>query len=356
MNNKEKTYLGITLDLTEREIDVKNVSIKPKTDFAELVLMGDAHVGSDGFSEHQFVSYINWIKKNPNVRVILMGDLLEVGDLSSFTPAQTEDLNKQLKRLVSLLSPIKDQIICMLEGNHEERYYRTVRAGTSLTRIIALELGIADKVLLPESQKGQLLVLQVADQYYPIYVIHGHTSAIFNKGTQLKRIAFTSKIPLIAHGHTHQIFHDHYVYRSVSKVKGKFYESIFEQHWISTGCFVKYLGYAEQASYPMTKIGAVILRFFSKKENVMVIDDARSFYGIGTEYPNELCNPPSIADNEVLEKEKKELGIMETVLQNPLKSNKQLKSESIKYDSHGSTLSPEGVNQDIKEKKKTLRI
>ena len=280
----EKTYLGITLDLKERKLPIIEIPLKPKGDYAEVILMGDFHVGSEGFSKHQLISYTDWIKENKNVKVILMGDMLEVAELSKYTPAQQETLKEQIKTLISLLEPIKNQIICMLEGNHEERFSRVVEGAIDLTDYVALQLGIKNKVLLPGPQKGQVIVLKVKDQYYPIYVIHGNTSAIYNKGTQLKRMAFTSKLPLIAHGHTHQIFHDHYVYRGITRINNDFYESIFEQHWVSTGCFVKYLGYAEQRSYPMTKIGAPIIRLYSKKENLMVIDDARSFYGIGIEY------------------------------------------------------------------------
>lgn len=307
---KTKTYLGVTLDLMEQKLPIVEIPVKPGNDYAEVILMGDLHVGSTGFSEHQLVAYIKWIKENPNVRVILMGDLLEMAELSNYTPEQEDILDKQIEKLISYVRPIKEQIICILEGTHEERYARTMKTRKyGLSQLIASNLHIEDKVLLPGPQKGQLVVLKVHNQYYPVYVIHGHTSAIFNKGTQLKRMAFTTKVPLLAHGHTHQIFHDHYVYRGVTKVNGNFYESIFEQHWLATGCFVKYLGYAEQASYPMTKIGAPIIRLFTKKENLMVIDDARAFYKIGMEYPNELCNPPSEADNEVLRRLKEELKI-----------------------------------------------
>ena len=314
----EKTYLGVALDLKEHKLIVIELPIKVKEDFAELILMGDFHVGSDGFSEHQLVAYIKWIKDNPHVRVILMGDMLEVGELSGYTQAQRDNCKVQLEKLISYLKPIKNQIICILEGNHEERFTRAIDSMYTLSEIVASELGIKDKVILPGSQKGAVIVLKVTNQYYPIYVIHGNTGAIINKGTQLKRMAFTTKVPLIAHGHTHQIYHDHYVYRGVTKINNEFYVSIYEQHWVATGCFVKYLGYAEQRSYPMTKIGAPIIRFYTKKENLMVIDDARSFYKIGMEYPDEQSNPPSEADNNVLQELKRKLKIKIEVLKESL--------------------------------------
>lgn len=284
---KIRSYPGVTLDLKERKLPIVKLPLKPNEVWGEVVFMGDFHVGSDGFSENQLKAYLEWIKNNPHIRVVLMGDLVEVGDLSGFLQSQQEDFKRQIARLVKLLEPIKDQIICILEGNHEERYAREVKNAIEFSHYLALELGIANRVLKPGPQKGQMLVLQVNNQFYPVYAIHGSTSAIYNKGTQLKRMAFSTKLPLIVHGHTHQIYHDHYIYRTVNQIGTEFYESVFEQHWLVSGCFVKYLGYAEQKSYPMSKIGAPIVRFFGKEQGMMIITDALFFYGIGKRHTEE---------------------------------------------------------------------
>lgn len=287
-----RSYPGVILDLKEKKLPVIDLPLKPGTKYAEVIFMGDFHVGSDGFSEHQLLAYINWIKSNPHVRVVLMGDLVEVGDLSRYLPAQQENFKRQIRRLIEFLHPIKDQIICILEGNHEERYAREVKNAIQFSHYLALELGIAKKVLKPGPQKGQMMVFKVKDQYYSVYAIHGSTGAIFHKGTQLRRMAFGTKCALIAHGHTHSIYHDHYIYRSVNRVDKDFYESIFEQHWLVTGCFVKYLGYAEQKSYPMTKIGAPIVRFSGEEQGMMIITDALFFYGIGRQGNRESPSGP----------------------------------------------------------------
>lgn len=276
-----RSYPGITLDLKEKEIPIIELMFKAGENYGEVIFMGDFHIGSEGFSEHQLLAYINWIKEKPHVKVVLMGDLVEVAELSQYLPAQQEDFKKQIQRLVALLEPIKDQIVCILEGNHEERYAREVKGAIDFSEYLALELGIKKTTLRPGPQKGQMMVFKIGNQYYPTYAIHGCTSAIMNKGTQLKRMAFTTQVPLICHGHTHQIFHDHYIYRVANQLDDKFYESIFEQHWLATGCFVKYLGYAEQKSYPMSKIGAPIVRFDGKDQGMMIITDALFFFGIG---------------------------------------------------------------------------
>jgi len=282
-----KSFPGLALDLTEKELPIIELGLVSGKKYGMIALMGDFHIGSDGFSERQLKAYIKWLKKRPEVKVILMGDMLEVGDLSNYLEAQQESFKKQVEKCVKILAPIKNQIICILEGNHEERYAKQVRNAIQLSRYIALELGIADKVLLPGPQRGQLLILRVKDKkkenYYPLYVIHGSTGAIVNSATQLKRMAFVTKAPLIAHGHIHKIFHELYQYRTVTQVDKNFYESIYQQHWLTTGCFTKYLGYAEAKSYPMTKIGAPFARFYLHFNAIEIIDDVRAAYGIGTE-------------------------------------------------------------------------
>ena len=280
-----KSYPGLPLDLTERKLPTIELDPVPGKKYGMIALLGDLHIGSDGFSENQLRAYIKWLEDHPQVKVVLMGDLLEIGDLSVYLEAQQETFKQQVTRCINLLDPIREQIVCILEGNHEERYAKQVRNAIQLSRYIALELGISKKTLLPGPQRGQLMVFEVKDpketKYYPIYVIHGSTGAIVSSATQLKRMAFTTKVPLIAHGHIHKIFHELYQYRSVTEIDGAFYESIYQQHWLSTGSFTKYLGYSEAKSYPITKIGAPFVRFYSNFYAIEIIDDVRAAYGIG---------------------------------------------------------------------------
>lgn len=294
-----RSYPGISLDIAEKELPVFKISELPGKNYGEIFFMGDFHIGSAGFAERQLLSYLEHIKNNPENKIILMGDLVEVGDLSRYLPEQQESFRKQLARCISYLEPIKDQILIILEGNHEERYAKEVKNAVNLSRYIALELGIHKKVLLPGPQKGQLAVIQLKDQFYPIYVIHGSTGAIYTANTQLKRMAFRTKVPLVAHGHIHKFYTESYVFESVTQFDNKFYQSIYEQLWLTTGAFVKDLGYAERKSYPLTKIGAPAVRFY-RDFNAMSIGFGRDLYQIGM--------------NETTSKElKKRLGISEEI-------------------------------------------
>jgi len=290
-----RSYPGISLDMAENELPIFDIPVVPGKKYSELFFVGDLHIGSIGFAERQFLSYVNFIKKNPSRRVILMGDLVEVGDLSRYLPEQRESFKYQLQRCITYLEPIKDQILIILEGNHEERYAKEAKQAINLSRYIALELGIHKTVKLPGPQKGQLCIIKAGDQYYPIYVIHGSTGAIYQAATQLKRMAFRTKVPLVAHGHIHKYYTESYVFESVTQFDDKFYKAIYEQIWLTTGAFVKDLGYAEQKSYPLTKIGAPAGRFF-RTYNAISIGFGRDLYQIGL-------------DGKSVKELKKELGI-----------------------------------------------
>jgi ribosomal protein S27AE len=103
-------------------------------------------------------------------------------------------------------------------------------------------------------------------KYYPIYIHHSSTSATINLESQFRRTAKNYKVPLIAHGHTHRIFWKDNTSFSVSYINGDFYRSILRQYWLSTGCFIKYAGYAEARSMGPPDIKAPLVRFHFSKD------------------------------------------------------------------------------------------
>jgi len=274
---------GITLDEMEAEIPVIELKPKKGCTYGEIVFMGDFHIGSGYFSERQYLEYVKYIKEHPNVKVVLMGDYVEMAALSRYGASEKQLVAMQLTEVIRLLEPIKDRIIVLLEGNHEERFWKATKGTDCLTEIIAAKLGI--KPLLPGPERGQLFVVHIKqkefEQFYPVYAIHGYTSATIRKETQLKKIFENLRTALIAHAHIHQIYKDHKTYYAVRRVGNSFYLTCHEQHWLTTGCFVKRLGYAEKRSYPITKIGAPIVRFYWDKEAIEIIDDPRVTYNIG---------------------------------------------------------------------------
>jgi len=275
---------GVVLDEKESEIPVIELKKKKGTNYAEICFIGDFHLGSGNFSLSQYLEYINFILKHSETKIVLMGDLIEMGSLSTYGASEEKVGALQLLDVVRLLEPIKDRIILMLEGNHEERFWRATKGTDSISKSIADALRI--KPLLPGPERGQLFVVKVGSQKYSIYAIHGVSGSTINKSTQLSKMFGNLHTSLAVHGHNHQIFKDHRTFYGIREINGKYYTSVHEQHWLTTGCFVKNLGYAERRSMPVTKIGAPFVRFYADREALEVIDDPRITYGIGDAKPS----------------------------------------------------------------------
>lgn len=270
---------GVVLDPKEAEIPVVELRPLPRKPYGEIVFLGDFHLGSGLFALNQYLQYVDYIIKHPEVKVVLMGDLIEMGSLSPYGASEEKVGAIQLVDIVKLLEPIKDRILVILEGNHEERFWRATKGTDSISKSIADALGI--KPLLPGPERGQLFMVKIGEQYYSVYAIHGSTGAVAYKASQLVKIFANLHTSLAVHGHNHQIFKDHRTFYGVRREGDKFYLTVHEQYWLTTGCFVKNLGYAEAKSLPATKIGAPIVRFYVNREAIEIIDDPRITYGIG---------------------------------------------------------------------------
>jgi len=271
---------GVVLDPKESEIPVVELKPRKGKNYGEICFMGDFHIGSGNFSLNQYLEYISYILEHPEIKVALMGDYVEMGALSPFGASEEKVGAIQLLDVVKLLEPIKDRIILLLEGNHEERFWRATKGTDTITRSIADALQI--KPLLPGPERGQLFIVRIGKQAYSVYAIHGSTGAVAYKASQLSKIFANIHTSLAVHAHNHQIFKDHRAFYTVREIDGRYYLAVSEQHWLTTGCFVKNLGYAEAKSMPVTKIGAPFVRFYADREAIEIIDDPRITYGIGT--------------------------------------------------------------------------
>ena len=288
---------GIELDPCEKELPIVEVNTLRNQNFAEVIFMGDFHIGSGYFSSKQFEAYRDFILKEPERKVVLMGDLLDLSGLSRWIAQEKQAGYIQAAQLIDLLEPIKDRIIVSVEGNHEKRFYNSTKGTASISDLIFPKLGI--KPLMPRlkqrwnnqlvettiPQKGQMFILRAKKgkefQDYSVYVIHGTGAAQSQIFTYLKKHYLNNPtFSLLAMGHLHRIATQHRVNRQIRWINGKYYLMMTEQRWLITGSFVKYLPYAEEKGYPLTKIGAPVVRFYVNK-NEMEVVDARARYDVG---------------------------------------------------------------------------
>lgn len=128
-----------------QEITPIKVKLKTEENNIKLYVLSDVHIGSAECDLELFKETIDFIKNTPNMYVILLGDILDTALKNSKTDIYSETLTISdcQKLAVELLSPIKDKIIAMTPGNHENRVWREV--GVDLSLWLAEKLGIQDK-------------------------------------------------------------------------------------------------------------------------------------------------------------------------------------------------------------------
>ena len=107
----------------------------------QLALLFDVHYGHSAHKRQKLLSYIQWIKDNPNVYAVIGGDLMEnaIDDGRGMTYDQDKQPRTQFEDMVHLLAPIAHKILLAIPGNHEERTYKktgfeVMEALASITR------------------------------------------------------------------------------------------------------------------------------------------------------------------------------------------------------------------------------
>lgn len=238
---------------------------KPNEDYAEVVFIGDIHLGSPQFDKKRFESMLDYCIKN-NLYVFLMGDLLEIGTKGSIGAGvyeQEYNGQSQYEKMVDYLKPLADKklILGLLSGNHEERVYKDT--GIDITKAMSRELKV--KYLANACWN----YFRVGKQTYSMYSLHGRTGSKFD-GTALlalERISASFFCDLIVMGHTHKCINSIVVNQMVRN--GVVVEH--KKHLLITGSYVKYDGgYAQTAGMPISKLGSPKVKFYSSKKDILI--------------------------------------------------------------------------------------
>jgi hypothetical protein len=176
----------------------------------ELHAFADEHIGDDNCDLDRLKARIAHVANTPNAYCVLNGDILDYASRSSIGDIETREFNimGQLEKAVELFSPIKDKILAITNGNHENRAYR--KEGLDISKLVAMQLGIGDLY----SPTSALLFLRFGkmsshDNFrrvlYTIYCNHGSGGGR-KEGAKAIRLADMSSIvdaDIYIHSHTH---------------------------------------------------------------------------------------------------------------------------------------------------------
>jgi hypothetical protein len=230
-----------------------------------LIPLGDVHVGSLDFDKDKFEETVKWIKQNKDVRVVLMGDLIDAGLRDSVGGGNFDNditPEDQIDYVVDILKPIKNQIWCMLTGNHEER----VRQKTSIdvSKLIAKALDV--KYVGPSC----FIKAKIGDINYIIYALHGSSGSLTPSGklnAVLKSGGFTNS-DLTIMGHVHELMNHTTEYFRVDIGNKMIIKD--KRHYVLTGHFLKYGGYAQHKNMAPGKSGVANIRLNNKVKDIHI--------------------------------------------------------------------------------------
>ena len=183
----------------------------------ELHIFADEHVGDEHCDIKRLIQRIEYVKNTPSAYCILNGDILDNATKTSIGDTYMQEFNpmEQLQKAVDLFSPIKDKILCITHGNHENRTYK--KEGINLSALIARQLGISERYTptaaviflrfgeVPRRAKETNGSGNVRKICYTLYVLHGSGGGR-KEGAKAIRLADMASIidtDIYIHSHTH---------------------------------------------------------------------------------------------------------------------------------------------------------
>ena len=230
----------------------------------EIIGLGDVHYGSKEHNAKLFDETIEKIKTQENLYCILLGDLIEcvtkesVGDIYG----QIGTPQTQADNIIKKLMPIKDKILAMTSGNHENRVARVT--AFDLSHYIAWGLGIEDKYIKDSFvlfvKFGKSASRENKKKVFSIFVCHGFSGSTkkpskLKKLVELKELVTGCDVYIMGHVHDYiNTYEDVFIVDAQNcKVKSK--TSCF----VSQGAFLDFGGYGYEKGYkPLAKRHGII--------------------------------------------------------------------------------------------------
>lgn len=224
-------------------------------DSIELHALADFHIG-DGMCDFKAIqAQLEHVQSTPNAYCVLNGDLMDTAIASSIGDTYGANLQpmEQLKHCVKLFGPLKDKILCITSGNHENRTYKS--DGIDITALMASQLGIPERY----TETTGLLFIRFGEELkhrrrmcYTAYVTHGAGGGK-KEGGKINRLADLAGIvdaDIYIHSHTHlpAAFKESFYRTDTQNSTAQMVTKLF----VNTSAALLYGGYGDRAGYKPT--------------------------------------------------------------------------------------------------------
>ncbi|KKN27719.1 hypothetical protein LCGC14_0861430 [marine sediment metagenome] len=242
-----------------------------------ILILSDLHYGNPFCSVKHFDRTLKFIHDTPNCYALCNGDLCEStiksskGDIFSQVGTPQDQRDWVIERLL----PIKDKILGMTTGNHEERIYRD--AGIDITKDIAAALGV------PYRPEGMLHKLSFGNYnnrtkdapfVFWGYISHGYGGARTKSAKAVKAERTSTWIHAdyygMSHDHVVNVAPDIYLMPDNRGTVGKdgFLTGRVRAHremLVKTNAYVRWGGYAEALGFPPSDLTTPIIYLMTPK-------------------------------------------------------------------------------------------
>lgn len=249
---------------------------KYNADELKVLLIGDIHWGSKHCLMGEFLQALEYAQSDPEIKVILMGDLIECATKSSVGAGwagQHINPQEQIDEMCDLLRPLADnrQILGIHTGNHEQRAMNI--SGIDITKMICKDLGVPNygfsrftriKVVSDKHPKKR------GENYY-FFTTHGSSGATLphTKIRGCLNLANSFGADIFATGHVHELQH----HKSKFFIPDEDNKTAKERHrhFILTGHFLDYKNsYAEMKNLRPSETGYVKIKLRGDKHGIYV--------------------------------------------------------------------------------------
>ena len=246
---------------------------------ANIYTLADLHIGDPHSLLDEITRRLKEAEQDPYGLVILNGDLLNTALRHSVSDVYGELIPpmQQLQELVDLLRPIRDKILGVTTGNHENRIYKS--DGIDIMRIACRELGIVDRY----APEGVLIFLRFGmraahaqhhkegrnpRQWYTIYATHGSGGGRKEgaKAIRLADMAAVVDADIYVHSHTHlpMIMKQSFFRADASNCCAKPVEKLF----VNTGAALGYGGYGQAQEFKPASFSTPVIHLAAKDKRM----------------------------------------------------------------------------------------
>ena len=239
-----------------------------------IIPIADVHIGDKLSNLKLFKEVLERIKNEPNTYTIINGDLCNMALKNSKSNVYADSLSpmEQVITVVNYLEEIKDKILVIGAGNHEDRTAK--ETDIDVTRLIARELGLEDRY----ANGWWYLYLTFGKDIkkrpitYGVTGIHGYGGGR-KTGGKINRLEDMSQVviaDLYVMSHTHKpistkgcIYLPYYQSKAITKQ---------EMYYLMTNSFLESDGgYAEKMGFPPANTSITEATLDGNKKKIKLI-------------------------------------------------------------------------------------